>query len=313
MIIYIELIINIKRPETKHVSGLSCILLSCQAANHVLAASLVLVTDQTDANEPVSKVCALARHHLVAYALFGYGVVHSCQAELNVSFHFASMKRAIEATEFNVLVLEEAVQIQRVVAATMVVLTNSPAAIAIVPHFLHVRIADVFSLAKFGQEALISFLAIIVLTVAGNIQRLIDAVFFASPRDCQTTERISSHIFMADMNVDATASIDFRTSFAKHANCALHQFDVIVAGEHRRDELALIVVISIDRSVAHYRPSTALAVTYFPSFICATDIAGSRTEVVGQSATSMLTSNAAEFDFNAERSSSHEHNSTVLS
>lgn len=313
MIIYIELIINIKRPETCLVSGLSCILLSCQAANHVLAAGLVLFTNQTDANEPVSKVCALAGHHLVAYALFGYGIVYSCQAELNISFHFASMKRAVEAAEFNVLMLEEAVQIQRVVAAAMVVLTNSPAAIAIVPHLLQVRIADVFSLANFGQEALISFTAIIVFTIAVNIQRLIDAVFFACPRDCQTTERISSHIFMTYMDMDATASIDFRTSFAKHANCALHQFDVIIAREYRRDEFALIVVISIDRSVAHDRPGTALVVTYFPSFICATDIVGSRAEVVGQSATSVLASNAAEFDFNAERSSSHEHNSTVLS
>ncbi|ERI89941.1 hypothetical protein HMPREF1982_04207 [Clostridiales bacterium oral taxon 876 str. F0540] len=147
------------------------------------------------------------------------------KAELNVRLDFPGMGGGIEQSEFYCAFLENAVQIEAVISAVIVV-DAAPVA-AVVPDAADLIQRFRFAPVQLLQKTGVHRLAPAVLSCHGYLQRLIDEILLAGHDVGDIPKGIRIERGSVHMNMDAAAVIGNGSGFTKLPDQLLYLFDIL--------------------------------------------------------------------------------------
>ena len=188
------------------------------------------------------------------------------EAKLDIGFDLTGMKGGVEHTEFYRAFGEHTVQIQRMVAAIVVV--NIPSASAVVPKLFHFLHRPGTLVVEFLQKSCVRFLAVM-LPVYLYLQGFVQQILLGCHDIHNVAERLRGMGGGVHMDMDATGFIYPCTACAELPHKLLYGFDILISADGR-DELHRIVpsgcsVVSApaaDGGIADHLPLPVLGIPH---------------------------------------------------
>ena len=283
-----------------------------QVLQKVVAAGLELVTDQAKAEHPAAEgiffiVCFRfpCRGFLLGQRLMGHG-----KAELDVGFDFAGVEGAVEKAELDGPLGEGGVEVQAVVAATVVMHVPSVGGFH-VPEICEFRHRRRPFLVEFLEELCVGLAAVAVFPARVDAQCAVDQVFLAVKDVHQIPQGLRCEPFRSHMDVDAAGAVGEGTGSAQGADEFLQARDVVVrkdGADHfgavvRRcfNSASTDLLFGIQAGIVHGFPFPSLSV------FCDVGVVGAafvvfafRPEEGGHQAGRLAAGDSCHFDFDAK-------------
>jgi hypothetical protein len=238
----------------------------------------------------------------LAYAALSLGIVANTKAHYDISSNLASVEGTIENSKFYGALREEAMQIQTVVAAIVIVAALIIFGMfAIVPSLLASSLVSkaltIESLDGGGAKLLA-----IALTMRINLDSLIDDILIRTHKVNQVLDLLDCVVKRTNVNVNAATMSCVRlcTSLRKKADKLLQIVHIIIS-KNRGNKFALGGGARGNYGrIVHTFPLATLLIASIPSIIAATLVTGLCTEVARNNFCAVLTADAAHFNFYAK-------------
>lgn len=187
----------------------------------MLPTAFELITDKTDPVEIGShgKAFILLLDLFVASILLGERLMVQGQSKHNVGPDFPGVQSAVEASELHgVVTVEEAVQIEKVVAAVVVMLLT-PLVIALIPDILNLLKARWFGCIQPFYQIGIHFLTV-AHPLRRNLERLVKEVVMTGDNVDEVPDAPGGVVEAVQMDMDTAGVVGEASRFAQ----AAHQF-----------------------------------------------------------------------------------------
>lgn len=232
----------------------------------MLAAAFELVAGEPDADEvhPHGELFVLGLYFAVAGILLRQRLVIHRQCEHNIGPHLPSVERTVEAPQFHgAVAVEEAVQIEKVVAAVVVVRIADSAILA-VPNLL-----DGLKCPGLDLVQLLHHIGVHLFAVAHplrrNLESLVEQVVAGSNEVHKVPQTPGRMAAAVQMNMDAAGAVGKAPGLFETADKPLERSDILTIGEDRADQLhairtacandpAALFLLAVDTAIGHELP-----------------------------------------------------------
>ena len=255
---------------------------------------------------------------LAACAALCFCLVADREAQLDVCFDLACVGRAVEASELDRSFLPHAVQVERVVAAAVVVLSwrRSCPLYQIVLSCVMLFSPRVLILSRKQASTFLHQRSDL---LASRLERCEEQGFLACHDVCEVPEAACVVCACPDVDVDAAAGVDPHSRVPQLPYELLYRLDVAVPADWA-DQFAPVVVVcagavpflGADARVAHDLPYPSAVVRYLVGAVGAAGVFLGGAQVLCDCLCCIVACHACEFDFDAEGLFSHVHDLCLL-
>lgn len=236
----------------------------------VLAATFELVAGEPDADEIDShgELLVLGLYLAVAGVLLRQRLVVHRQSEHDVGPYLSGVERAVKAAQLHrVIAVEEAVQIEKVVAAVVVVRIAGSTILA-VPNLLHLRERPGLFLVQLSHHIGVHLLAVIH-PIRRNLESLVEQVVAGSNEVHKVPQAPGRMVVAVQMDVDAAGVVSKPSGLFEPPDKPLERSDILTIGKDRADQLhavattgidgpAALFLLAVDTAIGHELPNASI-------------------------------------------------------
>ena len=291
--------------------------IAVQVLVEMFPAAFELVTDKTDAVQvdPHGKLLIFLLDFVVAGTFLGQSLVVQGQGEHHVCPDLPGMERPIKAPELHGMVaVEEAVQVEEVVAALMVVAVPAPG-IFLVPDILKLLHGSGLCLVHPLHQPQVRLLAV-AHPFRCDLQRLVEQVIMAGDDVDEVADAPYGMSLPIQVDMDAAGSVGKPPSLAQAAQQPLQGVDILPVTQDGSDQFHTVTAVcgckppvlpalAADAAVIHELPGPPVRSPDFIGFIITARIGGGGIEVAGGGIRRLFPGDAGKLRLNAKFSGKH--------